>query len=90
MREVRITQLTGNVFYAVAEVEGPQGRVAVDARPSDALNLAAATGAPILVESAVFEASDAFHAAPTSPVRDPFGTGTAGAHEIASQIVARW
>jgi RNA polymerase sigma-70 factor (ECF subfamily) len=45
--EVRITELTDEVFYAVAVVEGPTGRAEVDARPSDALNLALLAGAPI-------------------------------------------
>jgi RNA polymerase sigma factor (sigma-70 family) len=46
LREVRITRLTDGVFYAQAELSN--GTV-VDARPSDALNLAAITGAPVLV-----------------------------------------
>jgi bifunctional DNase/RNase len=46
LREVRITRLTDGVFYAQAELRN--GAV-VDARPSDALNLAAITGAPVLV-----------------------------------------
>ncbi|HEX5414973.1 MAG TPA: bifunctional nuclease domain-containing protein [Chloroflexota bacterium] len=90
LREVRITRLTGNVFYAVAEVEGPRGSAVVDARPSDALNLAAAAGAPIRVEPAVFEANDSSHAAPTFPVRDPFGAGTVGVQDIAAEVTARW
>ncbi|HEX6453929.1 MAG TPA: bifunctional nuclease domain-containing protein [Trebonia sp.] len=48
LREVRITRLTDGVFYAQAELSN--GAV-VDARPSDALNLAAITGVPVLVAS---------------------------------------
>jgi hypothetical protein len=34
-------------FYAVAVVEAPGGAVEVDARPSDAVNLAVLSGAPM-------------------------------------------
>ena len=38
--EVRIDRLAERTFYAVAVIEGPDGTVEVDARPSDALNAA--------------------------------------------------
>lgn len=53
--EVRITRLTGAVYYAVVVVDGPAGRHEVDARPSDAVNLALVTGAPILADSALLD-----------------------------------
>jgi RNA polymerase sigma factor (sigma-70 family) len=53
--EVRITRLTGEVVYAVVVVDGPAGRQEVDARPSDAVNLALVTGAPILADSALLD-----------------------------------
>ena len=53
--EARITRLTGEVFYAVVVVDGPAGRQEVDARPSDAVNLALVTGAPILADSALLD-----------------------------------
>ncbi len=43
-------------FYAVAVVDGPGGRREIDARPSDALNLALLTGSPIQVDPEVLEA----------------------------------
>jgi RNA polymerase sigma factor (sigma-70 family) len=52
--EVRITKLTDSVFYAVVEVLGPTGPREVDARPSDAVNLAVVTGAPIQVSTELF------------------------------------
>jgi uncharacterized protein len=52
--EVRITKLTDSVFYAVVEVLGPTGPREVDARPSDAVNLAAGTGAPIRMNAELF------------------------------------
>jgi uncharacterized protein len=54
INEVRITRLTDSVFYAVVEVESPAGPREVDARPSDAVNLAVGTGAPIRVNTALF------------------------------------
>jgi len=55
--EVRITCLADEVFYALVIVDGPAGRQEVDARPSDAVNLALATGAPIRVEAGLFAAA---------------------------------
>ena len=55
--EARVTRLDDGTFYAVAVVDGPGGTREVDARPSDALNLALITGAPILVDPAVLEAT---------------------------------
>jgi hypothetical protein len=52
--EVRITRLTDSIFYAVVEVESPAGPREVDARPSDAVNLAVGTGAPIRVNTELF------------------------------------
>jgi len=49
--EVRIARLLGEVFYASVLVDGPAGSREVDARPSDAVNLALAAGAPIRVDS---------------------------------------
>ena len=51
--EVRITRLTGPSCYAVVVVDGPGGRQEVDARPSDAVNLALVTGARILADPAL-------------------------------------
>jgi RNA polymerase sigma factor (sigma-70 family) len=50
--EVRITSLIAQVFYAAVVVRGPGGSTQeVDSRPSDAVNLALVTGAPIRVDS---------------------------------------
>ena len=50
LREVRIVRLAETIFYAQAVLEDG---ASVDARPSDAINLALVTGAPVLVEEAV-------------------------------------
>jgi RNA polymerase sigma factor (sigma-70 family) len=55
LAEARVTRLDEGTFYAVAVVDGPGGRRELDARPSDALNLALVTGAPILVDPRVLE-----------------------------------
>jgi RNA polymerase sigma factor (sigma-70 family) len=55
LTEVRITRLVEGVFYAVVVVEAPGGVVEVDARPSDAVNLAVVCGAPVRVDAAVLD-----------------------------------
>lgn len=57
--EVRITCLIEEVFYAAVLVEGPAGRREVDARPSDAVNLALAAGAPVKVKAELLRAGQA-------------------------------
>jgi RNA polymerase sigma factor (sigma-70 family) len=52
--EVRITRLLPPVFYASVLVQSPAGLREVDSRPSDAVNLALATGAPIRIDSELF------------------------------------
>ena len=53
VRQVRIDRLVpvrgGTAYGSTVEVEGPSGVESVDARPSDALNLAALVHAPIFV-----------------------------------------
>ena len=53
LTEVRVTRLVEGVFYAVVVVAGPDGTVEVDARPSDALNLAVVSGAPVRIDAAI-------------------------------------
>ena len=57
LAEARVTRLDDGTFYAVAVVDGPGGRREIDARPSDALNLALLTGSPILVDPEVLAAT---------------------------------
>lgn len=57
--EVRSVAVTGEregIFYARVML---RGGAAVDARPSDALNLAAITGAPVYAESGLLSAAGA-------------------------------
>lgn len=53
LQEVRITTLEADTFYATALVAGAAGVQPIDARPSDALNLALAAGARVTVAEAV-------------------------------------
>ena len=50
-----VSDLKENTFYAVVHLTVRGERVAVDARPSDAIALALRTRAPILVEEVVIE-----------------------------------
>lgn len=52
--EVRITRLIAQVFYAAVIVESSGGAREVDSRPSDAVNFALVTGAPIRVDNELF------------------------------------
>jgi RNA polymerase sigma factor (sigma-70 family) len=56
--EVRITRLIEGIFYASVLMPGPDGAAPreVDARPSDAVNLAVVCGAPILLNSELLDA----------------------------------
>jgi RNA polymerase sigma factor (sigma-70 family) len=65
--EVKITRLLERLFYAVVVVQGPGGLREVDARPSDAVNLAVASGAPIRLDSKLFTAASAYADAKNSP-----------------------
>jgi bifunctional DNase/RNase len=52
VREVRVTGVADGIFYAQVVLTGG---AAVDARPSDAVNLAAVTGAPVSVASELLD-----------------------------------
>ena len=58
VRQVRIDRLIDGAYGATVEVEGPAGVRYVDARPSDALNLGALTGAAIFVSPEVVADGD--------------------------------
>jgi RNA polymerase sigma factor (sigma-70 family) len=82
LREVQINRLADSVFYASAVLEGQQGGTrTVDARPSDAINLALMTGAPIRVERAVLD-----QAGIPAPTADMPREEKRGAAEIAAQL----
>lgn len=51
--EVRVVRLAETTYFAEVVLNGPKGPAIVDARPSDAINLALITSAPIRVEADV-------------------------------------
>jgi hypothetical protein len=55
MKEVRITNLKDNTYFADIVLSCRGGDVHVDARPSDAVALAVRLDVPIFVEEAIFE-----------------------------------
>jgi RNA polymerase sigma factor (sigma-70 family) len=79
LREVRITHLVDKVIFASAALEGPQGAVTIDARPSDALALALALEAPIRIEP------EALAALSAGPGRRYEGKPGQGAAEIVAE-----
>jgi uncharacterized protein len=59
VRQVRIDRVVEETYIATVKVEGPPGVQSVDARPSDALNLAALVQAPIFVAPEVLQEAEA-------------------------------
>jgi bifunctional DNase/RNase len=58
IREIRLDALVSGAYAATVEAEGPHGVELVDARSSDALNLAVLVGAPIVVALEMVDDSD--------------------------------
>lgn len=98
LREVRIERLIGDTFYASSVIEGPTGSHTVDARPSDALSLGLAVGAPVFVQRAVLEAAGVAAAQwdavrPRPPQETPgrmVGEYQDGAAQIVTSVTANW
>ncbi|HKG25702.1 MAG TPA: bifunctional nuclease domain-containing protein [Thermomicrobiales bacterium] len=86
LREARIERLVDEVFYAVAAVETPGGMRTLDARPSDVLNLALLTGAPILVATEVL----ATESTQPSPRSDLLEAATDDRAAIAADFTTLW
>lgn len=86
LREARIVRLAGDVYYAAAVVDTPTGTQTIDARPSDVLNLALLTGAPILVAAEVLATTEQ---APASR-SEPADAATDGTSAIAADFTTLW
>jgi bifunctional DNase/RNase len=56
---VRIDRVVEKTYVATVEVDGPPGVQSVDARPSDALNLAALVQAPVFAAPGVLQEAEA-------------------------------
>jgi bifunctional DNase/RNase len=59
---VQIDRVVEEAYAATVAVEGPHGVQSVDARPSDALNLAALVQAPIFAAPEVLQDAEAMRA----------------------------
>ena len=53
LRRVQITRVQENTYYAELHLQGSDGAVQVDARPSDSIAIALRCGAPIFVQEAL-------------------------------------
>jgi RNA polymerase sigma factor (sigma-70 family) len=71
--EIRITSLVEQTYLATAILQTPSGPAEVDARPSDALNLAVLVQAPIAVESSMLRKRDALVELGSAEQRDQLG-----------------
>ena len=87
LQEVRIDRLQGDTFIATAVVDASGGRREVDARPSDALNLALFLSAPIHVDAEVLKA-----AGEVRPDEEwtQLAAASVGAQIIAAEVQAEW
>jgi len=83
IKDVRITRLIDGVFYATVRVDGPGGLQEVDARPSDAVNLALAGNRPIRIDAALFELE------PMGKYMEELSTFPAATAEMAAEIRQR-
>lgn len=83
VREVRILRLVDDVYYAEAVIAGPSGTTLVDARPSDAINIALVVAAPIRIAAEILTA----HAVTSEDLAaNNVGSGAAA---IAAAVLAR-
>jgi bifunctional DNase/RNase len=72
LERITVTSLEGGVFFAELELHAADGVHTVSSRPSDALALAARTGAPIYAGEAVLEEAGYVEAEPDADdVTDP-------------------
>jgi uncharacterized protein len=74
VREVRVTHLAEGTFYAQVLIDGAAGSQTLDARPSDALNLALVADSPISVDEPVLKEPTAAQNDEWTPTQDPAPT----------------
>lgn len=91
IREVRIERLVEATFYATVELEGTSGAASIDARPSDALNLAALTGSTISVKSEVLADAELVRNKPFySRLTEAITRDAPSSSAIAAEAKERW
>ena len=59
LRRVNITRVQQSTYFAEMQLEGPNGVVQIDARPSDSVAIALRLGAPIFAPSSLLPAIEA-------------------------------
>jgi uncharacterized protein len=77
LRRVSITHVEHNTFFAVMQVDGPQGLVEFDARPSDSIAIALRMTAPIFVQEELLHDYDDDEDQDTPSSPPPAGDGHA-------------
>jgi uncharacterized protein len=70
VERVVVSDVKDNTFFAHIHLDTPAGKVAVDARPSDAIALALRTRSPIWVEERVLESAKTIDVSTTSVDRE--------------------
>jgi uncharacterized protein len=58
LRRVQITKVQKNTYYAELHVEGANGLVQIDARPSDSIAIALRLSAPIFAQESLLSSAD--------------------------------
>jgi bifunctional DNase/RNase len=87
VRAVRIDRLSEGTFYATVVLDGLQGTAEVDARPSDALNLALISRAPIQVDRAMVDALLATESGARETLQLWEGQDVSGARAILDELM---
>jgi bifunctional DNase/RNase len=90
--EVRVDRLDGHTFYATVVLDGPRGPAEVDARPSDALNLALAAEVPVRADGGVLAQAAAEIdqvEVELPPLPAPGTQGAPGARAIVEELASR-
>jgi bifunctional DNase/RNase len=70
LARVEVTDIKDNTYYAELHLEGGNGPMVIDSRPSDAIAIALRLGAPILVRDTVFEKAVRMDASVSSTEKD--------------------
>lgn len=91
IREVRIERLVEATFYARVELQGASGTASIDARPSDALNMAALTGSKITVSTNVLAEAELARDKPFyGRFTDALDGGAPSSSAIATEAKESW
>jgi bifunctional DNase/RNase len=90
VREAQVHRLAEETFYAQVVLDAAEGVKTVDSRPSDAIALALAAGAPIFAAAEVIELCEAARLTRQAEGKpDRAGLGI-GATEIVDRIIQNW